>query len=54
MIALFNPRRTRLLAGVIAVALARLAATVTVAHALHDPGRQAVQLAAGAALLGFA
>ncbi|WP_088308614.1 ABC transporter transmembrane domain-containing protein [Novosphingobium sp. B 225] len=54
MIALFNPRRTRLLAGVIAVALVQLGATVAVAHALHGPGPSAWTLAATAAVLGFA
>ncbi len=54
MIALFNRRRAWLLAGLIAVALTQLGATVTVARSLNGPGHEAWAIAAGAAMLGFA
>lgn len=53
MIPLFDRRRKRLLAAVLAVALAQLGATIVVAHTLHGGGLAGWPLAACAAVLGF-
>ena len=52
MIALLDQRRKRLLAGVLAVALVQLGATIAVARALHGPA-VAWPTAAAAAVLAF-
>ncbi|MEA3264780.1 MAG: ABC transporter ATP-binding protein [Pseudomonadota bacterium] len=52
MIALLDRRRGRLLAGVLAVALVQLGATIAVARALHGPA-VVWPAAAGAAMLAF-
>lgn len=53
MITLLDRRRRWLLAGVLAMALIQLGATIAVAHSLHGPGASAWPLAAGAAGLAF-
>lgn len=53
MIALLNSKRSRLLAGVVAVALTQLVATIAVAQALHGPFNSGWAVAVGAAILAF-
>lgn len=54
MIPLFDRRRTRLMAGLLTVAMVQLAATSTVAHALHGSGARLLGMAAVAAVAAFA